>query len=203
MIWLPELVITSFYRAGSAGTHGRHEAIDLMISNFRDIEWPAGAGMPDAIAQADNYYFSVYFDLYQRLNTPGKIRFAVPYDCMHYHIDESETAGLKTAGYEVIKEVDGRCKLLDLADTSLEDALNVASAHMRTQHGWYEWEPEWVFGQLTFLYDRIPTDQGEEAEFFLEKRFGSSFLDIDWVELLAPGLASTILLAIFLLLPRK
>jgi len=94
----PEFAVTSYYRPGDKGAHGKHRAIDIA---------PIWSGSKDN----DSAFWFVYFKTAALLWSAmrfGRVYIAQPPHCPHIHIDVDPTASIM--GVEQTLPVNGNCQ---------------------------------------------------------------------------------------------
>lgn len=94
----PEFAVTSYYRPGDKGAHGKHRAIDIT---------PIWSGSKDN----DSAFWFVYFKTATLLWSAmrfGRVYIAQPPHCPHIHIDLDKTASMM--GVEQTLPVNGKCQ---------------------------------------------------------------------------------------------
>jgi len=95
----PEFAVTSYYRPGDKGAHGKHRAIDITpIWPFVDKD-------------NDSPFWFIYFETANLLWAAmryGRVYISQPPLCPHFHIDVDPTVAI--AGVEQTLKVNGKCK---------------------------------------------------------------------------------------------
>jgi len=189
----PTLTATS-YKRGS-GSHATGNAIDLAIAGFGDKIFASEADRHD-------YYFSVYFDLIDRLDH-GRIRVALPPDCLHFHIDTTSPVTGTAGGYERLRNEGGRCILQEYRDYDLPGIKAFVADWMREAYGFANWQPQWVWGGLEVIYGRLATSQVNEAATMVDKAFALGVDERDYLSLLGLGGIGALAALVFLFLYKK
>ena len=94
----PEFAVTSYFRQGDKGAHGKYRAIDIA---------PVWSGSKDNSSPFWFIYFETANLLWAAMRY-GRVYIAQPPNCPHIHIDvDSSTA---TAGIEQTLPVNGKCQ---------------------------------------------------------------------------------------------
>lgn len=119
----PDFVVTSYYRPGDPGAHGKYRAIDIS---------PRWSGPRDPKSPYWFIYFQTAFLLWGA-QRHGKIYIAQPPYCPHIHIDTIE--GVSRMGVEFTKpDAAGNCRVLtDSAGNALIYSVDRLSIIENTQ----------------------------------------------------------------------